>query len=229
MRHALVALFFTLGSCFIPSAPANETAAEDKPKTEKKSKEKVPAALDFKMKTLDGKKIHLADKYKDKVVMFVNVASRCGYTPQYEGLQKLHEKYGKKGLAIVGVPCNQFGSQEPGTSEQIAKFCETKYGVEFDMLAKVNVRADKEKQCKLYEHLTGEKTNPKHGGNVKWNFEKFLLNHKGEVIGHYRSKVAPDSKELVTAIEKALKDAPAPKTAKKGTKKESEKEAKKAS
>lgn len=189
----------------MPSLAEEPTA--DKPSTaskEKKVKTEAPAALNFTMKTLDGKKVNLAEKYKGRVVLLVNVASKCGYTRQYEGLQGLHEKYADKGLAVVGVPCNQFGGQEPGTAEEIAEFCDTRFGVEFDMLEKVNVKASEKDQAPLYKYLTSEKTNPKHGGDIKWNFEKFLIDSEGNVIGHYRSKVEPDSEELTGAIEKAL-------------------------
>ena len=163
-----------------------------------------PAALSFEMKTLDGEQVHLGEKYAGKVVVFVNVASKCGFTPQYTGLQGLHEKYAEQGLAIVGVPCNQFGKQEPGTAGEIAAFCEENYGVEFDMLAKVNVKANEDDQCPLYAYLTSEETNPEHGGDVKWNFEKFLVSRTGEVIGHYTSRVSPESEEFVEVIEAEL-------------------------
>lgn len=188
-----VAIALTLTS----TAMADDSKQQDK-------ESKLAPALNFEMETLDGKKVNLAEKYQGKVVLLVNVASKCGYTPQYKGLQALHEKYAERGLAIVGVPSNQFGRQEPGTSEEIAEFCETNYGVTFDMLAKVNVRAGKEGQAPLYKYLTSKETNPKHAADVKWNFEKFLIDSNGEVIGHYRSKVKPESKELVSAIEKAL-------------------------
>lgn len=207
LAFALAALTLSLAVALPSFADDKES---DKPTTDatkqKKvdDKEKLPAALNFTMKTLDGKKVNLAEKYKGRVVLLVNVASKCGYTRQYEGLQGLHEKYADKGLAVVGVPSNQFGGQEPGTAEEIAEFCESTYGVEFDMLEKVNVKASEEKQAPLYKYLTSEKTNPKHGGDIKWNFEKFLIDAEGNVIGHYRSKVEPDSEELVEAIEKAL-------------------------
>jgi glutathione peroxidase len=169
-----------------------------------------PPVLDFTMQTLAGDDVHLGEKYAGKVVLLVNVASRCGYTPQYEGLQALHKKYGEQGLAVVGVPCNQFGKQEPGTADEIAAFCDKNYGVSFDMLAKVNVRADQDEQTPLYQYLTSEKTNPDHGGNVKWNFEKFLIARDGTIVGHYKSSVSPDSKQLVAAIESELAK-PAPK------------------
>ncbi|WP_350213595.1 glutathione peroxidase [Botrimarina sp.] len=158
-----------------------------------------PHALDFTMETLGGDTVDLAEKYRGKVVLLVNVASKCGYTPQYAGLQELHERYADKGLAIVGVPCNQFGGQEPGTADQIAAFCSANYGAEFDMLAKVDVNG--EDQCPLYAYLTNESPYP---GKINWNFEKFLVSRDGEVIGRYKSAVEPTSVELVSAIEGAL-------------------------
>lgn len=158
-----------------------------------------PAALAFTMETLDGGSVDLADKYAGKVVLFVNVASKCGYTRQYAGLEELHEKYGDQGLAVVGVPCNQFGGQEPGTAEEIAQFCSSTYGVEFDMLGKVEVNGDG--QCPLYAYLTKDSPFP---GPVKWNFEKFLVNRKGEVVSRYPSKVEPNGIELVADIEREL-------------------------
>ncbi len=161
----------------------------------------VPAALNFTMKTLDGEQVELS-KYKGNVVMFVNVASKCGRTPQYKQLQALHKQYGSKGLSIVGVPCNQFGGQEPGTASEIAEFCQKNYGVEFDMLAKVDVKG--ESQSDLYAHLTGLDLKPAGKGDVKWNFEKIVLDRSGTPIARFGSKVKPDSKEVVSAIETAL-------------------------
>ena len=164
----------------------------------------APPALAFSMKNIDGKSVDLS-QYEGKVVLFVNVASRCGYTKQYTGLQQLHEKYAEKGLAVVGVPCNQFGAQEPGTNEEIKQFCSSKYSVTFDMLDKVNVNDDSSgKACPLYGYLTGVDTKPAGKGKVKWNFEKFLLDRKGNVVGRFGSGVEPTSKELSEAIEKAL-------------------------
>lgn len=174
--------------------------AAEEPETEKE----WPAALDFTMETLDGEEVHLAEKYEGQVVLLVNVASKCGYTPQYNGLQSLHEKYGEDGLAVVGVPCNQFGGQEPGAAAEIATFCEETYGVEFDMLEKVNVKRSQDDQCALYEYLTDEEKLPEVGSDIKWNFEKFLIGRDGQVIAHYRSKVSPLSKEMTKAIEDAL-------------------------
>lgn len=174
--------------------------ADDHPPTE----HEWPAALDFTMQTLDGKEVHLGEKYEGRVVLLVNVASRCGFTPQYGALQALHEKYAEDGLAVVGVPCNQFGGQEPGTAEQIAEFCEANFGVEFDMLAKANVKRSEDDQCPLYAYLTDEEQLPEIGSDIKWNFEKFLIGRDGQVIAHYRSKVAPQSDEMTEAIENAL-------------------------
>ena len=164
----------------------------------------APPALAFSMKNIDGQSVDLS-KYEGKVVLFVNVASKCGYTKQYTGLQQLHEKYSSKGLAVVGVPCNQFGGQEPGSNEEIKQFCSSKYSVTFDMLDKVNVNDDsKAKACPLYGYLTSLDTKPVAKGNIKWNFEKFLLDRKGNVIGRFGSGVEPTSAELTAAIEKAL-------------------------
>lgn len=165
-----------------------------------------PPALAFTMKSLSGDSVEL-EKYKGKVVLFVNVASNCGYTKQYSGLQKLHETYGEKGLVVVGVPCNQFGAQEPGTSKEIQQFCSSKYNVTFDMLEKVNVNDDSKKNiaaCDLFKYLTSVDVKPVGKGPVKWNFEKFLVDREGKVVARYSSSVSPDSKEMIEAIEKAL-------------------------
>lgn len=159
----------------------------------------VSPALDHSMQTLAGESVNLAEKYAGKVVLFVNVASRCGYTRQYDGLQELHEKYAGQGLAIVGVPCNQFGGQEPGTAEQIAEFCSNTYGVGFDMLAKVEVNG--KDQCSLYAYLTEQSPFP---GKVKWNFEKFLVSKQGEVVGRYASRDEPTGVLMTADIEREL-------------------------
>ena len=164
----------------------------------------LPAALDFDVETLGGDEINLAEKYEDKVVLLVNVASRCGLTPQYTALQELHKKYADKGLAIVGVPCNQFGRQEPGTAKEIQQFCEQNYGVEFELLAKANVKSDQPDQCPLYKYLTSKETNPQFAGNIKWNFEKFLFSRGGEIAARFEPKIRPDSAEVVEAIEAEL-------------------------
>lgn len=163
---------------------------------------KVSGPLSFKMNLIDGKEFDLAT-LKGKVVLFVNVASLCGYTKQYSGLQKIYEKYKEEGLVIVGIPSNEFGGQEPGTNAEIIKFCQTNYKVTFPVTEKVIVKG--EGICPLYKFLTSKETNKEFGGEVTWNFEKFLVGTKGEVIGRFESSVDPESDELITAITKALK------------------------
>lgn len=158
--------------------------------------------LDQEMQTLDGKKVNLAKKYQGKVVLLVNVASKCGLTPQYTQLQELHDKYAKQGLAIVGVPCNQFGNQEPGTSDQIAEFCQENYGVQFDLLAKVDVNGAE--AAPLYKWLTSKESDPKFAGKITWNFEKFLFNRDGQVVARFSPKVKPDAPEVLQVIEAEL-------------------------
>ena len=153
---------------------------------------------EFQLTTIDGKPAPLS-AYKGKVMLLVNVASKCGYTPQYAGLQSLYDKYKGRGLVVVGVPANNFGGQEPGTNEEIATFCSRNYNVSFPMMSKVSVKG--EDKTPLYGYLT-EST----GGDVKWNFTKFLVGKDGKVISRFESKVAPDSTELVSAVEKALAD-----------------------
>ena len=163
---------------------------------------KPPKALAHEMNSLTGKKVNLAKKYDKKVVLVVNVASRCGLTPQYRQLQQLHKKYATKGLSILGFPCNQFGRQEPGSSEEIQAFCKKNYGVEFDMFEKIEVNGDQ--ACDLYKHLTTLDTKPKNAGKISWNFEKFLVGRDGEVIARFGPRTAPDDKKLIAAIEAAL-------------------------
>ena len=154
--------------------------------------------LSGEVKGIDGKAVDLA-AYKGKVVLVVNVASRCGYTGQYSGLQKLYDSHKDKGLVILGFPANDFGAQEPGSDAQIAEFCSSKYGVTFPMFAKITVKGPE--KAPLYKSLT-ESAEPK--GEVGWNFEKFLIGKDGAVIGRFKSGVAPDDAKLVQAIEAAL-------------------------
>lgn len=159
------------------------------------------SALQFKMKSLDGKDVDLA-KYKGKVVLMVNTASRCGLTPQYSGLQELHEKYAEKGLAVLGFPCNQFGKQEPGTATEISEFCTKNYGVTFDMFSKIEVNGGE--ACDLYKMLTSMDLKPAGSGKITWNFEKFLVGPDGKVLARFSPRTSPEDPELVSAIEKAL-------------------------
>ena len=137
-----------------------------------------------------------------KVVLIVNTASRCGLTPQYEALQDLHERYAEQGLAILGFPANDFKEQEPGTDAEIAEFCATNYGVEFDMFSKVVVTG--EEKCDLYRFLTAPETNPEFPGEIQWNFEKFLISRDGRIVNRFHPKVKPDAEEVVKAIEAEL-------------------------
>jgi glutathione peroxidase len=152
---------------------------------------------DISVKTIDGTSKSMAD-YAGKVLLIVNVASQCGYTPQYKGLEALYQKYQAQGLEVLGFPCNDYGMQEPGSNTEIQQFCETRYGVTFPMFDKVHAKGSQ--QHPLYAQLT--KAEPM--GDVAWNFEKFLVNKQGEVIARYKSGVAPESLELNQAIEQEL-------------------------
>lgn len=156
------------------------------------------------MKALDGTDVDPA-RYQDKVLLIVNVASECGLTPQYAGLQALHEKYSDQGLAVLGFPCNQFLSQEPGDADQIREFCESNYGVGFDLFTKVEVNG--ENATELYKFLTSQPTNPKGAGKISWNFEKFLVGRDGNVIARFDPRTKPDDAALIQALEAALADA----------------------
>jgi glutathione peroxidase len=171
------------------------------PEAKTSAQKEVPAVLNFKMKSLDGKDVDLS-KYQGKVVLMVNVASHCGNTPQYKDLEALHEKYAGQGLAILGFPSNDFGAQEPGTSEEIASFCQKNYGVKFDMFSKVKVKGDD--KCELYQYLTSDKTNPKFPGEIHWNFEKFLIGRDGHIAARFAPGVKPNTDEVVKSIESEL-------------------------
>jgi glutathione peroxidase len=150
---------------------------------------------------LDGSSGLLADD-KGKVTLMVNVASKCGLTPQYTGLEKIHEKYADRGFSVVGFPCNQFGEQEPGSPDEIATFCSTNYGVTFPLSEKIEVNGDH--RHPLYEELTAVADSEGHDGDIRWNFEKFLVGRDGDVIARFSPMVDPEAPELVEAIEKAL-------------------------
>ena len=150
---------------------------------------------------LHGKPLPLTD-YRDRLLLIVNVASKCGLTPQYAGLEALHEQYTDRGLTVLGVPCNQFYGQEPGTAEEIAEFCSTTYGVTFPMTEKVEVNGDN--RHALYARLVGAADAEGHTGDIRWNFEKFLVAPGGEVRGRFSPQVTPEDRALVGAIEAAL-------------------------
>src|SRR5579863_618439 len=155
----------------------------------------------FTLNSIDGQPAPLAD-YKGKVVLLVNVASKCGFTPQYSALEATYEKYKSQGFVILGFPANNFGAQEPGTNEEIKTFCSRKYNVTFPMYAKISVKG--EDQAPLYSYLTKD-TGPGLVGDIKWNFTKFLVDRNGNVVQRFESAVTPDSPEVVSAIEKQLK------------------------
>jgi glutathione peroxidase len=155
----------------------------------------------FTLNSIDGKPAPLAD-YKGKVVLIVNVASQCGYTPQYSALESVYEKYKGQGFVILGFPANNFGAQEPGTNEEIKTFCTRKYSVTFPMYSKISVKGDD--QAPLYSYLTKD-TGSGIAGDIKWNFTKFLVDRDGKVVQRFESAVTPDSKEVTAAIEKQLK------------------------
>jgi glutathione peroxidase len=156
---------------------------------------------DIPLKTLAGEDASLAD-LKGKAVLVVNVASKCGLTPQYEGLEKLHEQYADRGFSVVGFPCNQFKGQEPGTAEEIQEFCSTTYGVTFPLYEKIDVNG--ENRHPVYDVLTQAADEEGHQGDVRWNFEKFLLSADGEVVARFGPLVTPEDDKLVAAIESQL-------------------------
>ena len=185
---------------------ASTYALADKPETTEKAKDdqtvKVPAVLDFDETSITGQDIHLS-QYYGQVLLIVNTASKCGNTPQYEQLQALHEDHHEQGLAILGFPANDFGKQEPGSDEDIQAFCKKNYGVEFQMFSKVAVKG--EDISPLYAYLTSKESNPEFGGPIQWNFDKFLVSRNGKVIARFKHKTKPDAKEVVDAIQAALK------------------------
>jgi glutathione peroxidase len=159
------------------------------------------SVYDFTLNSIDGQATPLGS-YKGKVLLVVNVASRCGYTPQYSALESVYEKYKDRGLVIVGVPANNFGAQEPGTNEEIKTFCTRKYNVQFPMMSKVSVKGSD--MTPLYQYLTDSGENPKTGGEIKWNFTKFLFDRNGNIVARFEPDVTPDSPLVIAAIEKSL-------------------------
>ncbi len=164
------------------------------------STEPVRSFHDFAVKDIEGKTVKLKD-FKGKVLLVVNTASRCGFTPQYKDLMELYTRYKEKGLVVLGFPANEFGQQEPGSNSEIKEFCTLNYGVKFPMFAKVCVKG--EGIDPLFRFLTEQK-NPDFTGEIKWNFEKFLIGKDGQLLHRFRSKVKPGDSEIIQAIEKAL-------------------------
>lgn len=154
---------------------------------------------ELKVKDINLNEVNLS-KYKGKVLLIVNVASKCGFTSQYEGLQKIYEKYNDQGFVVLGFPCNDFGGQEPGTNEEIKSFCSLNYNVTFPMFDKVHVKGDE--KSPLFELLTNNSTTGKSA--IKWNFEKFIIDKEGNIVDRFRTTTKPDSKKIISLIEKEL-------------------------
>jgi glutathione peroxidase len=189
MRNLLILSGLLLGS-FSTMIQAQETGGAKK-----------TSIHQFQATTIDGKKVDLA-KYKGKVLLIVNVASECGYTDQYKALQALHAKYAKDGLAILAFPCNDFGQQEPQTEAKIKEFAKKNYGVEFDLFSKVSILG--KTGSPLYQFLMSKQTNPKHAGEVKWNFEKFIIGRDGSIVARFAADVEPDAADLLDTLRKEL-------------------------
>ncbi len=189
-------MFFRCLTCALVSVVLLGTAygADDQ-------KKDTPAALKFTMKNIDGKDVDLSD-YHGKVILIVNVASQCGLTPQYEGLQELYEKYDDKGLVILGFPCNQFGRQEPGSNAEIKAFCSDNYSVSFPLFSKIEVNG--KEQSDLYKHLTNLDLKHAGKGDVKWNFEKFVIDRDGNVVARFSPATKPNDANLLKTIEASL-------------------------
>lgn len=165
------------------------------------------SVLEFTVKSIEGQDVKL-DAYRGNVLLMVNVASKCGYTPQYEGLEALYKKYKDQGLVVMGFPANNFFWQEPGTDQEIKNFCTLKYNVTFPMFSKISVKG---KQIHpLYRFLTSKETNPEFSGNISWNFNKFLVDRSGKIVARFSGKDKPESPAVIEAIETALKQEAAP-------------------
>lgn len=192
MNDRIVALLLLgLGLMAVPHAVS---AAEPAPK-------KPASVLDFQVKDIDGKPVDLA-KFRGEVLLIVNTASQCGNTPQYKTLEADYKKYKDKGFAVLGFPANEFGHQEPGSDAEIKQFCSSTYSVSFPLFSKIVVQG--EGIHPLYKFLTSPETDPKFAGPIQWNFDKFLVNRKGEVIARFAHKEKPDSEKVTKAIEAAL-------------------------
>jgi glutathione peroxidase len=195
MKIVKVMLLVSILLCAALVLAVSKTGNGSEPSANPKS------VLDFTMKNIDGKDVSLKS-YKGKVLLIVNTASKCGYTPQYEGLQKIYDKYKDQGFVILGFPANNFGAQEPGSNEEIKDFCTMKFKVSFPMFAKISVKG--EDIHPLYAFLTNKETNPEFGGDIPWNFSKFLADRDGNIIARFSPKDAPESEKVVQAVEGAL-------------------------
>ena len=188
MLPQLLALVMVVAASTPAPAPSKEKSAS-------------MSVLNHVVNTADGQSVNLTT-YQGKVLLMVNVASKCGLTPQYEGLEALHAKYSAKGFTVLGFPANDFGAQEPGTDTEIQQFCKKNYGVTFPVFAKLSVLGDAKDP--LYADLTGKELNPANPGEIQWNFEKFLIAKDGHIAARFSPKVKPDDPALVAAIEAEL-------------------------
>jgi glutathione peroxidase len=194
MIHASVTMIALAGSLIAGLLPPADAAAQG-------AQGGVKTMYDFTMKDIDGKEVSLS-QYRGKAVLIVNVASFCGYTKQYAGLDSLYRAYAERGLVVLGFPANNFGSQEPGSDEEIKEFCSTKYNVTFPMFSKISVKGDD--QHPLYRHLTSAVANPATAGEVRWNFTKYLIDRGGRLVAKFEPRVDPLSADLTAAVEAAL-------------------------
>ena len=204
-KTPLITLLLTvgslIGSCSSEAKGNNNSKIENHSETNKTTETKKEKVMkenlyDIKINDLSGERIKLSE-FKGKKILFVNVASKCGFTPQYEGLQELHNTHKDK-LVIIGVPCNQFGGQEPGSADEIGAFCQKNYGVEFLMTEKVNVKGDE--QHPLYQWLTNQNKNGVKSSEVKWNFQKYLVDEEGNLVDVFLSAVKPMGEQIIEKL-----------------------------
>ena len=195
-----MAVFLCVSAIAYGCSGNNKETGGEQIKSKKENTSAIPMKniYDFTVKTIEGEDKKLSE-YEGKVLMIVNVASKCGYTKQYAPLEELYRKYSGQGLVVLGFPCNDFGGQEPGSNEEIRTFCENKFDVTFPLFDKVKVLGDQ--KSPLFEMLT---SNAKPAGDIEWNFEKFVISRKGEIAGRFRSKAEPDSKDVISLIEQEL-------------------------
>ena len=194
MKSYMTVMF---GLMFFSAVIAKAGLSKDNPKGVIMS-----SIYDFTMRDIDGKDVKL-EKFKGKVMLIVNVASKCGYTPQYKGLQEIYSQYKDQGLVILGFPANNFLHQEPGSNEEIKQFCTSNYNVTFPMFSKISVRGKHINP--LYKFLTEKETDPEFSGKISWNFNKFLINGEGKIVARFGTRTKPESEEVIQAIKKALK------------------------
>lgn len=192
----------TLSHCgLVLLVTAVSAVLADDGKDDSAKKKGVGAVLDFTVQNIDGDYVRLAD-YQGDVLMVVNVASKCGYTPQYEQLETLYRKYRDEGFKVLAFPANNFGKQEPGTNREIKEFCRTRYNASFDLFSKVSVKGDD--IVDFYAFLIDKNKTGEHGGEIRWNFEKFIIDRSGEVIARFESRVSPTDPKVIEIVEKAL-------------------------